>query len=254
MKWIRFMHNGSAAYGALDRDGQTVRLVAGSIYERPEIGEVVGDFDELDLLPPCEPTKIIAVGRNSRAMMQEFGDERRTEPHFFYKPPSALIAHGEMIRMPVGWGEVIHEAEMAAVIGRRAKNVEPEDVAEYILGYTCVNDASAWTQVLFKSKSWDTSCATGPCVSTEVEHPNDARIRCWVNGQTRQDYTIGEDFNFLSEECVSWASRYMTLMPGDLILFGTGEGFGLIRSGDVVEIEIVGIGRLRNPVGLAKEV
>lgn len=254
MKWIRFMQNGSAMYGALEEDGQTVRRVTGSIYEEPQVGEAVARLDDVHLLPPCEPTKIIAVGRNSRAMMVQFEDERRTEPHFFYKPPSALIAHGEMIRMPVGWGEVIHEAEMAAVIGRRAKNVEPEDVAEYILGYTCVNDSSAWEQVLFKSKSWDTSCATGPCISTEIEHPNDARVRCWVNGQLRQDYTIGKDFNFLTEECVSWASKYMTLMPGDLIPLGTGEGFGPMKSGDVVEIEVEGVGRLRNPVGLVEDV
>lgn len=206
---------------------------------------------EVRLLTPATPSKIVAIGRNYVAHAKELGNEVPKEPLLFLKPPSALLDPEGIIRLPPESQRVEHEAELAVVIGKRARRVSREDALNYALGYTCANDVTARDlqrrDVQFtRGKGFDTFCPLGPCLDTEVHHiPR--RITCRVNGELRQN-GITTDMVFGVAELLSYISQIMTLEPGDVILTGTPEGVGPLRSGDQVEIEIEGIGRLQNRV------
>lgn len=205
------------------------------------------------LLPPVRPTKIVAVGRNYADHISEMGGQQPEAPRIFLKPPSALVAAGEPIAYPRLSDEVHHEAELAVVLGRRCRNLRREDVPAVVLGYTCANDVTArdlqrrdgqptW------AKCFDTFCPLGPWIETDLD-PVDLRISCTVNGQTRQD---GRTSQMLLDawSLVAYVSEAMTLEPGDVVLTGTPSGVGPIEIGDVVSVEIEGIGTLANPVGV----
>lgn len=251
MRIVRCLHQQRPIYGILHGD-VVYRLRAGNPFAAPpEPAEPIGRLDELTLLPPCEPTKIVAVGRNYAAHAAEQRVEVPAEPLLFLKPPSALIGYDDAIILPAESQQVDHEAELVVIIGRRAKDVSSEEALQYIFGYTCGNDVTArdlqrrdgqWT----RGKGFDTFAPLGPWIETEIS-PADLRLICRVNGQVRQDGRT-RDLIFDIPFLVHYVSHIMTLEPGDVIYTGTPAGIGPLRVDDVVEVEIEGIGILRNRV------
>jgi 2-keto-4-pentenoate hydratase/2-oxohepta-3-ene-1,7-dioic acid hydratase in catechol pathway len=172
----------------------------------------------------------------------------------FLKPPSSLLASGEEIELPPQSEQIEHEAELAVVIGRRARWISPDQARDYIFGYTAANDVTArdlqqrdgqWT----RAKGFDTFCPLGPWIETELD-PADLRILCRVNGQVRQ-LASTQDMIFSVPNLLAYISSIMSLYPGDVILTGTPAGVGRLQVGDQVEIEVQGIGVLRNRVAAA---
>ena len=199
------------------------------------------------------PSKIICVGRNYREHAAELGNEVPKEPLLFFKPPSALSAPGGTVRRLSFAERSDYEGELGVVIGKRCSKLAPdEDVRPYILGYTCVNDFTArdlqkkdgqWA----RAKGFDTSCPVGPIVTTQLDPWAGVTVETRVNGQVRQHGTT-LDFIFPLDAVIRYIARVMTLLPGDLIATGTPSGVGPVIAGDVMEVEIEGIGILRNPV------
>ncbi len=208
-------------------------------------------FDPADLLAPVTPTKIVAVARNYRDHARELGNEPPATPLFFLKPPSSVVGPGEPIRLPPWSAEVHHEAELAAVVGRRLRNVSPERVREGLLGFTCLNDVTARDvqrseKHFTRSKGADSFCPVGPWIETELP-AGEIAVECRVDGEVRQRGAASEMI-FPIERLVAFVSEVMTLEPGDVISTGTPAGVGPLRAGQTVEVEITGIGVLRNPV------
>jgi 2-keto-4-pentenoate hydratase/2-oxohepta-3-ene-1,7-dioic acid hydratase in catechol pathway len=207
---------------------------------------------EVDLACPVAPSKIVCVGRNYAAHAKELGHEIPSEPLLFLKPPSALLAPGGAVVLPPQSARVEHEAELAVVIGRRAKNVAKVDALSAVFGYTCACDVTARDlqkkDVQFtRAKSFDTFCPVGPWIETELD-PAAVRVRCRVSGATRQDGSTSHML-FDVPTVVSYVSHMMTLEPGDLLLTGTPEGVGPLVGGDSLEVEIDRIGTLKLRVG-----
>jgi 2-keto-4-pentenoate hydratase/2-oxohepta-3-ene-1,7-dioic acid hydratase in catechol pathway len=204
------------------------------------------------LLAPVVPTKIVAVGRNYRDHAAERGKPVPAEPMLFLKPPSALIGPGEAIRKPAWAGRVEHEAELGVVIGRAAFGLRsPEAARDHILGAVCVNDVTARElqerDVQFtRAKGFDTFCPVGPCLAVGLDL-HDLKVEGRVNGAVRQHGSTAQ-MVFPPEYLVWFAARFMTLLPGDIISTGTPAGTGPLEDGDVVEVEVEGVGLLRNPV------
>ncbi|MFN8471971.1 MAG: fumarylacetoacetate hydrolase family protein [Anaerolineae bacterium] len=249
MQIARYHFDGDIGYGA--RDGDNLREVIGDIFGTYHLGEVVAPIGEIDLLAPLRPSKIVAVGRNYRAHVAEMNAELPTEPLLFLKPPSAIIGPGETIILPSMSSRVDYEAELAVVIGRRAKDVPWNTALTCVLGCTAANDVTArdlqrtdgqWT----RAKGFDTFCPIGPWIVTNLDTAS-VGVRTRVNGEVRQDGRT-RDLIFDVPYLVSYISKVMTLEPGDVILTGTPAGVGPLEAGDVVEVEVDGIGVLRNPV------
>jgi len=206
---------------------------------------------DVRLLAPCEPSKIVCVGRNYAAHAKELGNELPTEPLIFLKPPSGLCAHGDHICLPVQSERVEHEAEIGVIIGQRLRNASSAQARAAIFGFTCVNDVTARdiqrkeTQFT-RAKAFDTFCPVGPWIESELD-PNDIAVSARVNGELRQSGHT-RDMVFSIENLIAFISSVMTLEPGDLISTGTPEGVAPLRPGDVVEIEVGGVGTLVNPV------
>ena len=198
-----------------------------------------------------QPTKIVCIGRNYAAHARELGNEVPAEPLIFLKPPSALLPPGAAIVVPHQSKRVEHEAEIGVVIGARARDVSEQDALSYVAGYTCVNDVTArdlqktdgqWT----RAKGFDTFCPIGPTVMAGLDY-RDLEVICRVNGTVRQ-HGHARDMMFSIPRLVSYVSGIITLEPGDVIATGTPEGVGPLAPGDMVEVEIPGIGLLANPV------
>lgn len=210
-------------------------------------------FQQVRLLPPCWPSKIVCVGRNYREHAKELGNEPPSEPLIFLKPPSALAAHRDLIRHPRLSARVDYEGELGVVIGRRARHVSADEAAQYILGYTCVNDVTArdlqkkdgqWT----RAKGFDTFCPVGPWIVPHAELAGrELRLRTWVNGEIKQEASTAEMI-FSVGEILAYVTAVMTLEPGDLLATGTPAGVGPLAPGAVVRVEIQGVGMLENPV------
>jgi 2-keto-4-pentenoate hydratase/2-oxohepta-3-ene-1,7-dioic acid hydratase in catechol pathway len=208
--------------------------------------------DEARLLAPVLPSKIVAIGLNYKDHAAERGKPLPAEPLIFLKPPSAVIGPGETIRRPAWAGRVDHEAEMGIVIGRAARDLPgPEEARGHVLGALCVNDVTARDlqdkDVQFtRAKGFDTFCPLGPCIATGLDLANlevVGRVNGVVRQKSRTDQLIFDAFHL-----VWFVSRVMTLLPGDIISTGTPAGIGPLASGDVVEVEVEGVGVLRNPV------
>jgi 2-keto-4-pentenoate hydratase/2-oxohepta-3-ene-1,7-dioic acid hydratase in catechol pathway len=205
-------------------------------------------WSEVDLLCPVRPSKIVCIGRNYAAHARELGHDVPSEPLLFLKPPSSLAGPGDAVVLPPESERVEHEAELAVVIGRRAKNAVANDALACVFGYTCACDVTARDlqrrDVQFtRSKGFDTFCPLGPWIETDLD-PSAQRVRCRVGGQTRQDGPTA-DMIFDVPTLVSFVSHMMTLEPGDVILTGTPEGVGPLASGDTLEVEVSGIGVLK---------
>ena len=217
----------------------------------------IGGIEEIELLAPCTPTKIVAVGRNYAEHAAEFGNVVPEEPLLFFKPPSAVIGPGAYILLPPQSERVEHEAELCLVIGKRCRNVPVDEAWTYVLGVTCGNDVTArdiqrkdrlWT----RGKGFDSSAPLGPWIVTHLsaETVSDLSITCQVNGVVRQTGRT-RDMVYSPSELVSYISEMITLEPGDVVMTGTPAGVGPLVPGDLVEVTIEGIGTLSNPVKAA---
>lgn len=207
---------------------------------------------EVRLLAPVTPSKIVCVGRNYRGHAAELGNKMPEEPLLFLKAPSSIIGDGDTIELPRESERVEHEGELGVVIGRRTRHISAdEDPLSYVLGYTCVNDVTARDlqrkDVQFtRAKSFDTFCPVGPVIVGDID-PLDAEVTTRLNGEIKQQArtsTMAFSVPFL----IRYIAKIMTLYPGDLIATGTPAGVSQMKHGDVVEVEIEGIGILRNNV------
>lgn len=209
-------------------------------------------------VPISRPQKVIGIGRNYEAHAREGGAEVPEEPIFFSKAPSALLPHEGSIEVPADAGRVDHEVELAVVMGKNAKRVEADDAMEYVAGYTIVNDVTAREmqrldieerKPWFRSKSMDTFCPVGPYLVPKdaLVDPHELELTLWVNGEVKQRAST-RDMVFDIPTLIEHISRFITLSPGDIIATGTPEGISELKPGDLVECEIPGLGRLRNPV------
>ncbi len=256
MKLCRFTHrlHERPRYGVLDgldifplREGAALT----DVDALAAVGEPVA-LSEARLHAPVTPSKIVCVGRNYQAHAAELGNPMPAEPLLFLKPPSALSAHEETIRLPKVSARVEHEGELGVVIGRSARRVgDDEDPLGYVLGYTCVNDVTARDlqrrDVQFtRAKSFDTFCPVGPYVVTGLD-PSNLLVETRVNGETRQSGRTNA-LAFPVAQLIRYISHIMTLEPGDLISTGTPAGVGPLADGDTVEVEVEGVGILRNGV------
>ncbi|WP_314853659.1 fumarylacetoacetate hydrolase family protein, partial [uncultured Microbacterium sp.] len=246
MRIARFSHDDAIRFGIVD--GTDLVVLAGdplfagfeTTGERVPLGEVA-------LLAPVIPrSKVIGIARNYRDHAAELGNEVPAEPMMFLKPNTSVIGPGDAIVRPTQSERTDYEGELAAVIGRVAKNVSVEDALDYVFGYTIGNDVTArdlqktdgqWA----RAKGFDTFCPLGPAIETEFTPSGDVRIVTRVNGEVRQDGTLGEMVHSVAE-FISYASHAFTLLPGDVILAGTPAGVGPFVAGDIVEVEITGLG------------
>jgi len=253
MKVCRIAHQSSARYAVI-RESSVFPLPAGYNFENVTIPdqEHALALDEVKLLAPVAPSKVVCVGRNYREHAAELGNKMPDEPLLFLKAPSAVIAPGEQIELPSASQQVEHEGELGVVIGRRAYKVSPEDdPLSYVFGYTCVNDVTARDlqrkDVQFtRGKSFDTFCPVGPWIETELDASNVA-VETRLNGEVKQKGNTA-DMAFRVPFLIRYISEIMTLYPGDLIATGTPAGVSRMKRGDTVEVEVSGIGILRNPV------
>jgi 2-keto-4-pentenoate hydratase/2-oxohepta-3-ene-1,7-dioic acid hydratase in catechol pathway len=206
---------------------------------------------EVKLLAPTIPSKIVCIGKNFADHAAEIGEEVTVEPLIFFKPSSSIIGHGDAIVIPPQSKQVELEAELCLVIGKLAKNVSEEKALEYLWGVTIANDVTArdlqfgdgqWA----RSKGFDTFCPLGPWVETEFV-PDGQVIESRINGEIRQNVAITEMVHKIPT-IISYVSKNMTLLPGDIILTGSPAGISVINAGDLIECEIEGIGILSNPV------
>lgn len=209
------------------------------------------DPEEVDILPPSEPTKIVCIGRNYAAHAEERDEELPDRPLLFLKPPNAVAGHGDTVTLPAE-RYIEHESELAVVIGKQCRHVEESEAEDVIAGYTCFDDLSNRDdqdeeQNWVRGKAFDNAAPMGPVLATPDEVPDDARIRLRVDGETRQDSTL-EHLIFSIPELIAEITQYMTLEPGDVIATGTPEGVGPLEDGNTVEVEIEGIGTLEHDV------
>ncbi len=197
------------------------------------------------------PGKIIGIGRNYKEHVKELNNPMPAEPVIFLKAPSSVIASGEAVVLPPESQRVEHEGEIAVVIGRRIKRASPEEARAAILGVTCANDVTARDlqrkdPCFSRAKSFDTFCPLGPAILTDADL-EDLEVVTWVNGEERQRGHV-RDMTWGIVDLVVYASRMMTLEPGDILLTGTPSGVGPLQDGDQVGVEVSGVGVLRNPV------
>lgn len=250
MRIVRYQEQDEAPkYGWLLDD--KVGGVSGDLFGRYRRREAKTPLADVKLAAPCEPGKIICVGRNYVEHAKELGNEVPKVPLIFFKPPSSVLPGGGTIVLPPQSNQVEHEAELVAVIGKRGRNILAEQAKKHILGYTIGNDVTArdlqkadgqWT----RAKGFDTFCPFGPWIDTDFD-PSDAVVTCRVNGQMRQMAST-RDMVFSVGTLIAFISSVMTLEPGDLIFTGTPAGVGPLKNGDTVEVEIDGLGSLSNPV------
>jgi 2-keto-4-pentenoate hydratase/2-oxohepta-3-ene-1,7-dioic acid hydratase in catechol pathway len=262
MKYCRFELNNEHHYGLIEPVGgrdmitRVVLMPPGSdahMDELPTRKVEHVSLSEAKLLAATLPSKVVCVGRNYREHARELGNEVPTDLLIFLKPPSSVIGPGKQVRRPRDSERVDHEGELGVIIGKRCRHVrDDEDVKDYIRGYTCVNDVTArdlqkkdgqWT----RAKGYDTFCPVGPVVDDEIDPWAGVDVECRVNGEVKQHGNT-RDFIFPLDAIIRYVSRVMTLFAGDVIATGTPAGVGPVKAGDVMEVSVVGIGTLSNPV------
>ncbi len=250
MRIVRYSHQDSIRYGIVD-GSEVVELAGDPMFagfdttgERVPLGEIA-------LLAPVIPrSKIVCVGKNYREHAAEMGGEAPAAPLLFFKPNTAVIGPGDAIVRPPQSERTEFEGELAAVIGRIAKNVPAERALEHVFGYTIANDVTArdlqrsdgqWS----RAKGFDTFCPLGPGIETEFDLDGGAVLTTRLNGEVRQQAPISDMVHSVAD-VIAYASAAFTLLPGDVVLTGTPAGVGPFVAGDVVEVEITGLGVLRN--------
>ncbi|MEO7294819.1 MAG: fumarylacetoacetate hydrolase family protein [Candidatus Limnocylindria bacterium] len=248
MRIVRYRVGRDRAAWGLVRADDRVCALEDPFAAGPE-GADVGGLSELSLLAPATPSVVVCVGRNYREHAAEFDNPVPDEPLLFLKPSASIIGPGAEIHYPALSKRVDPEAELALVIGRETHRVPAERAMEFIGGYTCANDMTArdiqksdaqWT----RGKGFDTFCPLGPWIETELD-PGDLRVTCTVDGEVRQDGRT-RDLIFPIPYLIEYISRFMRLLPGDVILTGTPEGVTPMEVGQTVVVEVEGLGRLEN--------
>lgn len=233
-----------------------------------EFGGAVYDPEEVNILPPVEPTKIVCLGSNYVEHIKEGGGDLPPRPLLFYKAPNAVAGHKDIVRLfdpavnkdrlpadselELGEGRIDFEAELGVVIGEQCRNVTAEDAKDVIAGYTCVNDISnrddqSIETNWIRGKAFDGSAPIGPIVASPDLVDDDPRIRLWQNGELKQD-SSNDEMVFSVSEAIEEITHYVTLERDDVISMGTTAGVGPMAEGDKIEIEIDGIGRLEHYV------
>ncbi|RBI61223.1 2-hydroxyhepta-2,4-diene-1,7-dioate isomerase [halophilic archaeon] len=210
------------------------------------------DPDDVDVLAPADPTKIVCVGLNYADHAAERDKDLPERPLLFLKPPNAVSAHGDTVTLPAGKDRIDHEAELAVVVGEQCRNLTPEDAMDAVAGFTCADDLSNRDdqdreQNWVRGKAFDNSCPLGPVLATPDEVPADAAVRLRVNGDLRQE-SSRDEFIFSVPELLAEITTYLTLEPGDVVLTGTPAGVGPLSDGDRVEVEVEGVGTLAHDV------
>ena len=257
MRIARYAVDGDVSFGVVqgppdaDPADLVVAQVAGHPFAPLEPTGRVDPLPSVRLLAPVLPSKVVCIGKNYADHVAEMGGQAPPAPVMFLKPSTSVVGPGDPVVLPRDSERVDHEAELAVVIGRLCRDVPRERALEVVLGYTCANDVTArdhqaadgqWT----RGKGHDTFCPLGPWVETELE-PGDLRVRCEVDEVLRQN---GRTRDLLHDvpALVEWVSRVMTLLPGDVLLTGTPAGVGPLAAGQVVSVEVEGVGTLSNPV------
>jgi 2-keto-4-pentenoate hydratase/2-oxohepta-3-ene-1,7-dioic acid hydratase in catechol pathway len=249
VKIVRFTHGQRALYGIVNEDA--IQGIEDEPFEGVKLTNQYHRFNDIRLLAPCTPSKVVALGVNYRSHGAEMKSALPDEPLIFIKPSTSVIGTEAEIIYPPSSERVDYEGELGVVIGPAARNVPREKAYDYVLGYTCVNDVTArdlqakdrqWT----RSKGFDTFCPLGPCIETELD-PSDLALETLLNGEIKQR-TRTSQLVFPVDVLVSFISNVMTLLPGDVIATGTPSGIGPMQPGDIVEVKIEGIGTLRNYV------
>ena len=240
MRHVRFRDPAGSVRRGEWHDGHV--SFAGNTYE----------LDEIDVLPPSDPTKIVCVGLNYANHAEEEGMELPDRPLLFLKPPNSVASHGDTVALLEGKEEIEHEAELGVVIGKQCRNVAADDAMDVVAGYTCANDISNRDdqrdeQNWIRGKAFDNSCPLGPVVVDPEHVPEDASIQLHVDGEVRQDSSITE-FIFSVPELIEEITTYMTLEAGDVIVTGTPAGVGPLEDGNTVEVEVEGIPTLEHDV------
>ena len=210
------------------------------------------ESDEIDVLPPCEPSKIVCIGRNYADHADEMGSDVPDRPLIFLKPPNTIASHGDTVTAPAGKERIDYEAELGVVIGEQCRHVPVSEAMDVVEGFTCVNDISnrddqEKEQNWIRGKAFDGAAPLGPLLATPDEVPADASVQSRVNGELKQDGSR-EQLIFPIPELIAEITAYMTLEPGDVIATGTPEGVGPLSDGDEVEIEIEGVGTLAHSI------
>ncbi|OGW61316.1 MAG: 2-hydroxyhepta-2,4-diene-1,7-dioate isomerase [Nitrospirae bacterium RBG_16_64_22] len=251
MKIARVRMDDHETYAVAEPENDRLIPAAGDPFAGLRPGGESVRLSEARLLAPVLPSKIVAVGLNYQDHADEQNAQLPDEPRLFIKPATAVIGPGEAIVYPEMSERVDYEAELAVVISRRARNVPPEEAQRHILGYTCGNDVTArdlqkkdrqWT----RAKSFDTFAPLGPWIETDLD-PSSCPVEARLNGEAKQSSNTGKMI-FSVPFLVSFISRVMTLLPGDVILTGTPAGIGPMNRGDTIEITVGGIGTLKNRV------
>lgn len=258
--WIRFKcADGRIGFGMLASDEAGVAEYEGSMFDQPRATGKTLPLDELTLLSPCLPSKVIALWNNFHALAAKLEKAEPSHPLFLIKPSMSVIGPRDAIRRPKSYkGKMVYEGELGIVIGKRCTNVSVEDAADHIFGYTCVNDVTAiellqedpnfaqWV----RAKGFDTFSCIGPAIVPGLDW-RAASVKTHLDGVERQNYALS-DMIFSPIEQVSLISHDMTLMPGDVIACGTSLGVGTIKDGATVEVSIDGIGTLANTLASAQ--
>jgi len=250
MKIVRIKAGDDIVYGVADSEG--VLVYEGSPFVAWEPTESVVPWPSVTLLAPVLPTKVMCIGKNYEDHAEEMGGELPEEPLVFMKPATSVVGTNANVVHPRISTEVHHEAELAVVISRPARHVKAEDASRYIFGYTAANDVTArdlqardgqWT----RAKGFDTFCPLGPAIETELDPLERLAVICRVNGEVRQA-GFTSDMVFGVAEIIAFITAFTTLLPGDVILTGTPSGVGRVEPGDLMDVEIDGIGTLTNRV------
>ena len=249
MKIVSFTTGQKVEYGI--SNGAVIQGIEGTPFGKLRQSSRRYNLNEVKLLPPCSPSKIVALGLNYRSHAEEVKLRIPTEPLLFIKPSTAVIGPEDNIVYPKSSEQVDYEGELGVVIKSRAYQVPLGEALDYVLGYTCFNDVTA-RDLQYKDKQWtrakgfDTFAPIGPCIETELD-PGNVDIKTYLNGELKQQANTS-DLIFPVAKLISFISHVMTLMPGDVIATGTTSGIGPMRPGDTIEVKIEGIGTLKNYV------
>jgi 2-keto-4-pentenoate hydratase/2-oxohepta-3-ene-1,7-dioic acid hydratase in catechol pathway len=250
LKIGRFDYNGNILYGRVE--GERVQLWEGNPFSEYTESKESVPLSRLKALIPVTPSKIVCVGQNYREHIKELGVPVPEEPVIFLKPPSCLVGPDEPILYPPQAARVDYEGELALIIKEPMKDIPTEDTLRFLLGVSCFNDVTERSMaqkdpfLLTLSKGFDTFGAFGPYIATGL-NPDNLRVKTYLNGDLRQDDTTANCV-FDVKYILSFVSRVMTLLPGDVVITGTPKGIGPMKAGDLIEVEVEGVGRLTNTV------
>ena len=249
MKICRYTYDDTMEFGIVE--GDEIVALRGEPFASIEKTGASRKAEEVTLLSPINPSKVVAVGLNYQEHIDETGMQKPDAPVLFIKPSTSVIGPGDAVVYPPSAARVDYEAELAVVIGKKCKDVSIEQASDYIFGYTCLNDVTErfmqgmdgqWT----RAKSFDTFCPIGPHIVTDLD-PKGLKVEAYLNGEQKQAGNTGM-LIFGVEELVSFISGVMTLLPGDVIATGTPSGIGPMEPGDEIEIRVENIGSLVNTV------